>query len=43
MQAKKFSEDCTRLQSEVQFYRNEVDKFKIALIEYDRHVRETVM
>ena len=43
VQAKKFSADYTKLESECKFYRNEVDKFKIALIEYDRHVRETVI
>lgn len=43
LQAKKFSADYTKLESEAKFYRNEVDKFKIALIEYDRHVRESVL
>lgn len=31
------------MQSELEFYRKQVDKFKIAIIEYDRHVRESVI
>jgi hypothetical protein len=43
LQATKFSQFNARLQSEVEFYRNQVDKFKIAMIEFDRHVRESVV
>ena len=42
-QAQKFTAYNATLQAEVEFYRKEVDKFKIALIEYDRHVRESVI
>lgn len=43
MQATKFDALNHRLQSEVEFYRNQVDKMKVAMIEYDRHIHESVI
>lgn len=43
VQFQKETEYNKKLQSEVEFYRKEVDKSKIALIEYDRHIRETII
>lgn len=38
LQAEKFDAYNSKLQSEVEFYRNQVDKIKITMIEFDRHV-----
>ena len=42
-QAQRYDELNQRLQSEVEFYRNQVDKLKITVIEFDQHVQEQVI
>ena len=37
----KFAQLNTQLQSELQFYRTQTDRLKIALVEYDLYVRQS--
>lgn len=43
MQADHQSKVNERLKSEAKCYQGQIDKLKVALIEYDRHMRETVI
>lgn len=42
-QAERFCMQNAKLQGDLSFYRNQCDKFKIALIEYDRKVNRQVL
>ena len=43
LQAQKYLELNTKLSTDCKFYQNQVDKLKISLIEFDRHMREKVL
>ena len=43
LQCKKFEQLDAKQKLELKYYQSQVDKLKIALIEYDRHVRENAL